>query len=101
MEMPTALYNIFPSKKREELISKRNVRIIKEYLKKREKLKNAKKDDANHLKQLRKTKSISSSNYQRLKKVLIYSNEEKRINLIKATIEKSIKIGTPVKSYYN
>ena len=101
MEIPTVMYNIFPSKKREELISKRNIRVIKEFLKKREKLEIAKKEDANHLKQLRKTRSISSSNYQRLKKVLIYSNEEKRINLIKATIEKSVKIGKPVNSYYN
>ena len=76
MEIPTIMYNIFPSKKREELISKRNIRVIKEFLKNREKLEIAKKEDASHLKQLRKTKSISSSNYQRLKKVLFYSHEE-------------------------
>jgi hypothetical protein len=92
MEIPTVIYNVLPAQKREELITKRNVRIIKEYLKKREQIKITKKDDLARLKQLRKDKSISASEYQRLKKVLIYGHEQKRIALIRASVNKSLKI---------
>jgi len=99
MEIPTFIYNAFPSKKREELISKRNVRVIKEYLSKREKLEILKKDELAHLKQLRKEKSINASIYRRLKKVMVYTHEQKRIDLIKASVEKSVKIGKSKVSY--
>ena len=95
MEMPTFIYNVFPSKKREELISKRNVRVIKEYLKKREQLMNSKENDLARLKQLRKNKSIRASTYRRLKKIMIYTHEQKRIDLIMTSEEKSVSIGNP------
>jgi hypothetical protein len=93
MEMPTFIYNVIPSQKREELISKRNVRVIKEYLREREQMKIAKENDFARLKQLRKDKAIRASQYRRLKKVLIYGHEQKRIELIRASVEKSLKIG--------
>ena len=92
MEIPAFIYNVLPSQKREELISKRNVRIIKEYLKKREQMKIAKENDIAHLKQLRKDKSINASEYRRLKNVLICGHEQKRIELIRASVNKSLKI---------
>lgn len=93
MEMPTFIYNVLPSKKREELISKRNVRVIKEFLKKREQMMISRENDLARLKQLRKDKSISASIYRRLKKVLLFTHEQKRIDLIKASVEKSVSIG--------
>jgi len=92
MEIPAFVYNVLPSQKREELITKRNVRIIKEYLKKREQMKIAKENDMARLKQLRKNKSIDTSEYRRLKKVLIYDHEQKRIDLIRSSVNKSLKI---------
>jgi hypothetical protein len=92
MEIPTFIYNVLPSQKREELISKRNVGVIKEYLRKREQMKIARESDLARLKQLRKDKSISASEYRRLKKVLIYGHEQKRIELIRASVNKSLKI---------
>ncbi len=102
MEMPTFIYNVLPSKKKEELISKRNVRVIKEYLMKREKLETAKKEAIAHLKQLRKGGSISASKYRRLKQVMVMAKiETKRIELIKASIEKSVKLENSVISCDN
>jgi hypothetical protein len=92
MEIPAFIYNVLPSQKREELITKRNVRIIKEYLKKREQMKIEKENDMARLKQLRKNKSIDDSEYRRLKNVLIYGHEQKRIDLIRASVNKSLKI---------
>jgi hypothetical protein len=99
MEIPTYIYGIFPSKKREEIISKRNVRVIKEFLCKREKLEIAKEDELAHLKQLRKKRSINRAIYNRLKRVMILTHEQKRIDLIEATIKKSIRMGKSVVSF--
>lgn len=93
MEMPIFMYSILSSKKKEKLIIKKNVRVIKEYLEKREKLEIAKEDKLTHLKQLRKGRSISASIYRRLKQIMIYTHEQKRIELIKESMEKSAKIG--------
>ena len=100
MEMPTFIYKVLPSKKKEELISKRNVRVIKEYLMKREKLlETAKKDAIANLKQLRKGKSISVAKYRHLKQVMVMASiETKRIELIKASIEKSVKLENSIDS---
>ena len=99
MEMPTFMYNLIPCKKREELIIKRNVRVIKEFLKKREQMKIAQKKDMAHLKQLRKDKSISASEYRRLEKTMVFGHEQKRIELIKTSMMKSIRIGNSSVSY--
>jgi hypothetical protein len=96
MEMPTFIYGVLSSKNKEKLNIKKNVRIIKEYLEKREKLEIAKEDKMAHLKQLRKNRSISASMYRRLKQVMIYTHEQKRIELIKESMEKSAKIGKPI-----
>ena len=93
MEMPIFMYSILSSKKKEKLIIKKSVRVIKEYLEKREKLEIAKEDKLTHLKQLRKGRSISASIYRRLKQIMIYTHEQKRIELIKESMEKSAKIG--------
>ena len=102
MEMPTFIYSVLPSKKKEELLSKRNVRVIKEYLMKRKKLETAKKDQIAHLKQLRKSRSINASTYRRLKQATVMASmETKRVELIKATIEKSVKLEKSVVSCDN
>ena len=90
MEIPTFMYNVLPSKKREELINQRNVRVIKEFLKKREQLKIARENEITHLKQLRKDKSIRASTYRRMKRETMVSYEQKRMDLIKASVEKSV-----------
>ena len=99
MEMPTFIYNVLPSKKREKLISERNVRVIKEFLRKREQITISKENDLVRLKQLRKDRSISKSTYSRLKQVVILSHNQKRIELIKASVEKSVRIGKSSVSY--
>jgi hypothetical protein len=101
MEIPTFMYAVFPSKKREEVIGKRNVRVIKDFLWKREKLEIEKEDELARLKQLRKKRSINRAIYRRLKRVMILTYEQKRIDLIEATIGKSIKIGKSVVSCGN
>jgi hypothetical protein len=92
MEIPTFMIGVLPSKKREELISKRNVRVIKKFFREREKLQIAKKDDLARLKKLRKNRSINSSIYNRLKEVMILTYEQKRIELINSTTQKSLKV---------
>ena len=92
MEMPPFIYNVLPSKKREKLISKRNVRVIKEFLRKREEMIASRENDMAHLKRLRKDKSISASTYRRLKQVMMLTHEQKRIDLIKTSVEKSLRI---------
>jgi hypothetical protein len=77
LEIPIFIYGVFPSKKREEFISKRNVRVIKEFLGKREKLEIAKEEELAHLKQLRKKRSINRAIYSRLKRVMILTHEQK------------------------
>ena len=99
MEIPTFIYGVFPSKKREEFISKRNVRVIKEFLGKREKLEIAKDEELANLKQLRKKRSINRAIYNRLKRVMILTHGQKRIDLIEATIKKSVKMDKSVASF--
>jgi hypothetical protein len=99
LEIPIFIYGVFPSKKREEFISKRNVRVIKEFLGKREKLEIAKEEELAHLKQLRKKRSINRAIYSRLKRVMILTHEQKRIDLIEATIRKSVKMGKSAVSF--
>ena len=99
MEMPPFIYNVLPSKKREKLITKRNVRVIKEYLRKREQMKISRENDLARLKQLRKDKTIRAPEYRRLKKIMVYGHEQKRIELIKACVEKSVRISKSSVSY--
>jgi len=101
MEIPTFVYHVLPSKKREELISKRNVGLIKEFFRKREKLQTAKEDDLAHLKQLRKNRSINTGMYHRLKQVMILTHEQKRIDLIQSITEKSVRNGKSGNSHNN
>jgi hypothetical protein len=57
-------------------------------------MKITKENDMAHLKQLRKDKSIGASEYRRMKNVLIYGYEQKRIDLIRASVERSLKINS-------
>jgi len=86
------MYSVLPSKQKTAFISKRNVRVIKEYLKQRKLLNATKEDKLARLKQLRKTRSINASTYRHLKDVVIMKSEQKRIELAKASIEKSVKL---------
>lgn len=99
MEMPAFIYNVLPSKKRNELISKRNVRVIKQFLKKRKQLKITRENNMAHLEQLRKDESINVSTYSRLKQVIMDTHEQKRMDLIKASVEKSVRTSKSFVSY--
>lgn len=101
MEMPTFIFSVLSSKNKEKLIIKKNFRVIKEYLEKREKLEIAKEDRLTHLKQLRKGRSINASLYRRLKQVMIYTHEKKRIELIEESVEKSAKISKSIVNSVN
>jgi len=80
MEMPTFIFSVLSSKNKEKLIIKKNFRVIKEYLEKREKLEIAKEDRLTHLKQFRKSRLINASMYRRLKQVMIYTHEKNVLN---------------------
>jgi len=101
MEMPNFMYNVFPSEKREQLITKRNVRVIKEFLRKRKQITSSKENDIAHLDMLRKNKSITKSTYHRLKQVVMLTHDQKRIDLIKESVEKSVRIDRYSVSYDN
>ena len=91
------IYSILPPEKREQLINKKNVKIINEFLKERKKLQTAKDDDIARLRQLRRDRSINTSMYHRLKHVMIITHEQKRIELIESITKKTAKNGTSVK----
>ncbi len=101
MEMPNFMYNVFPSEKREQLITKRNVRVIKEFLRKRKQIISSKENDIAHLDKLRKNKAITKSTYHRLKQVVMLTHDQKRIDLIKESVEKSVRIDKYSVSYDN
>ena len=97
MELHNLIYSILPSEKREQLINKKNVKIINEFLRERKKLQTAKDGDMARLRQLRKDKSINTSMYHRLKHVMIITHEQKRIDLIDSIIKKTAKNGNSTK----
>ena len=93
MGMPNFIYNRLSPKKKQEVDNKKNVKVIKEFLKKRQRLQTDKNDELSRLEQLRKNKSIDKTTYQRLKKVMILTHEHKRIDLIRSIMEKSVRTG--------
>ena len=97
MTLHTLIYSILPSEKREQLINKKNVKIINEFLRERKKLQTARNDDIARLRQLRKNRSINASMYQRLKHVMIITHEQKRIELIESITRKTEKNGNSAK----
>jgi len=92
MGLSTFIYDLLPLKKKEELMNRRNVKLINEFLRERKKHQVARKDDLVHLKELRTNRSIDNDTYQRLKKVMILTHEKKRIELIDSVTGKSAKI---------
>jgi len=99
MELSNFIYGILPSKKREELKNKKNVKVINEFLRERKKLQTAKEDDLAHLKQLRKNRSIDTGTYHRLKQVMILTHEQKRIDLIQSITKKCVRSGKSVNGF--
>src|SRR4030042_2247550 len=99
MELHNLIYGVLPSKKREELINKKNMKVINEFLREIKRLQTAKDDDIIHLKQLRKNRSIDTSMYHRLKQVMIITNEQKRIELIESITKKTVTNENYVKTY--
>ena len=96
MTLHNLIYSILPSEKREQLINKKNVKIINEFLKERKKLQLAENDDIARLRQLRKDRSINASMYHRLKHVMTITHEQKRIELIESITKKTEKNGNSV-----
>ena len=97
MTLHNLIYSILPSEKREQLIKKKNVKIINEFLKERKKLQLAKNDDLARLHQLHKDRSINASMYHRLKHVMTITHEQKRIELIESITRKTEKNGNSAK----
>ena len=89
MELPAFMYSVLASNKREKLVIKRKVKVIREFLGKRRKLESEKEDEMIHLKQLCKNRSIDEETYHRLKQLMILTFEQKRIDLVKSVIEKN------------
>jgi hypothetical protein len=92
METPTFMYAVLPSEKREELIIKRNVRVIKEFLRKREQLQNATEEEITRLEHLCKKKTVDASTYRSLRQAIAVKYYLKRLKLIRATLKKSVRI---------
>lgn len=97
MTLQNLIYGILPSEKRQQLINKKNVKIINEFLRERKKLQAARDDDIARLRKLRKDRSINTSMYDRLKHVMIITHEQKRIELIESITKKTQKNGYSVK----
>lgn len=98
MRTPNFIYNKLSPKKKQELDNKKNVKVIKEFLKRRTRMQTDKNEELSRLEQLRKNKSIDKTTYQRLKKVMILTHEQKRIDLIRSIMEKSVRNGKSVSS---
>jgi hypothetical protein len=101
MGLSTLIFGLLPQGRKEDLINKRNVKIINEFLKERKKQQTARKDDLVRLKELRKNGSIDGDTYHRLKNVMILTHEKKRIELIDSFTSKSFKRDGSVKSPEN
>ena len=98
MGLSTLIFSLLSQGRKEDLINKRNMKVINEFLKERKKQQTAKKDDLERLKELRKNGSIDGDTYHRLKNVMILTHEKKRIELIDSFTGKSFKREGPVKS---
>jgi hypothetical protein len=92
MGLSTFIHDLLPLKKKEEVINRKNVKLINEFLRERKKQKVARKDDLVHLKELRTNRSIDNDTYQRFKKVMILTHEKKRIELIDSVTRKSAEL---------
>jgi hypothetical protein len=101
MGLSTLIFNLLPQGRKADLINRKNVKIINEFLKERKKQQTAKKDDLERLKELRNNRSIDGDTYHRLKNVMILTHEKKRIELIDAITSKSFKRDGSVKSPEN
>ena len=101
MELPNFICSVLSSKKKEELIINRKVRVIKEFIRKREELKIAKENELTQFKQLCRKRSIDEERYHRLKQLMILTYEQKRIDLLNATMEKSVILDKSVSSCNN
>jgi len=95
------MYSVLPPEKREELIIRRKVKLIKDFLRKRRKLEIAKENKMAHLKQLVDSRSIDKETYYRIEQLMILTHEQKRLDLVKAVIKKSFGIGKTSASYDN
>ncbi len=89
MGLSNLFYNLLPQEKRDHLNDRKNVKLIKEFLRERKKLQAARKADIIRLKDMRKNRYIDKGNYLRLKEVMILTHEEHRIELINSITRKS------------
>ena len=85
------MYSILPTDKREKLVNEKKVKVIKDFLRKRRKLEIAKEDELAHLNQLCKDRSIDKETYYRLKQLMFLTHEQKRLDLVKAVLEKNFR----------
>lgn len=86
MEPQTFLYAVLPYEKK-ELIAQKNVRVIKEFLEKREQLQNATEEEITRLEHFCKERTVNASIYQRLRQAIALKHELKRLELIKTALE--------------
>ena len=91
-ETPTFIYRVLPTDKKEKLVIKRKVQVIKKFLIKIEELQVAKEKELSHLKHYCQNNSVDEETYLRFKQLIDYKHEQKRLDLIKAAIEKNVEI---------
>ena len=98
MGLSTLIFGFLPQNRKEDLMNRKNVKTINEFLRERKKQQVVRRDDLVRLKELRRNGSIDGDTYRRLKTVMVLTHEKKRIELIDAFTSKSYKREGSVKS---
>ncbi len=91
MGLSNVFYSLLPQNQKDNLVNRKNVKLINEFLRKRKKLQTARKNDFLRLKEMRKNRHIDRDTYLRLKEVMALTHEENRIQLLNSIIKKSSK----------
>jgi hypothetical protein len=89
MGLSTLIFGLLPQNRKEDIMNRKNVKIINEFLRERKKQQVVRRDDLVRLKELRRNGSIDGDTYRRLKTVMVLTHEKKRIELIDAFTSKS------------
>jgi hypothetical protein len=91
MGLSDLFYNLLPQERRDQIDSRKNVKLINEFLRERKKLQVARKADLVRLKGMCENNYIDRDTYTRLKEIMILTHEENRIELINSITRKSAK----------
>lgn len=86
-------FNVKDVKRQEENANRKNMKLIKEFLKERKKQQTAHASELSKLGQLRKNGSIDENIYERMLKLVLSTCEKERIQLLDALVRNSAKNG--------